>query len=89
MSPAPKKGGADGGTGAAQALSALEGALRQAVASAPRDQVVKAIAAKPTKGTTEPENQQPVRPIIIKKAKVTPDPIPQHAAVASGGEKKD
>lgn len=33
------------GTGPAEALSALEEALRQALASAPRDQVVKCIAA--------------------------------------------
>jgi hypothetical protein len=35
----------DRGTGPAEALSALEEALRQALASAPRDQVVKCIAA--------------------------------------------
>jgi hypothetical protein len=36
--------GAPGATGPAEALSALEEALRQALASAPREQVVKAIA---------------------------------------------
>jgi hypothetical protein len=36
---------ADRGTGAPEALSALEEALRQALASAPRDQVVKCIAS--------------------------------------------
>jgi Arc/MetJ-type ribon-helix-helix transcriptional regulator len=33
------------GTGAAEALSALEAALRQALASVPRDQIVKCIAS--------------------------------------------
>jgi hypothetical protein len=37
--------GADRGTGAPEALSALEEALRQALASAPRDQIVKCIAS--------------------------------------------
>jgi hypothetical protein len=40
-----KRDGAGQGTGAAEALSALEEALRQALASVPRDQVVKCIAA--------------------------------------------
>jgi hypothetical protein len=40
-----KRDGSGGGTEAAEALSALEAALRQALASAPRDQVVKCIAA--------------------------------------------
>ena len=40
-----KRDDADRGTGPAEALSALEKALRQALASAPRDQVVKRIAA--------------------------------------------
>jgi hypothetical protein len=39
------KDGAPRATGPAEALSALEEALRQALASAPRDQVVKCIAA--------------------------------------------
>jgi Arc/MetJ-type ribon-helix-helix transcriptional regulator len=40
----PKRDDAGRGTGPAEALSALEDALRQALASAPRDQVVKCIA---------------------------------------------
>jgi hypothetical protein len=43
MSADPNAGDADRAAGAAGALSALEAALRQALASAPRDQVVKAI----------------------------------------------
>jgi Arc/MetJ-type ribon-helix-helix transcriptional regulator len=43
--PDRKRDDADRGTGPAEALSALEEALRQALASAPRDQVVKRIAA--------------------------------------------
>ena len=39
-----KRDKANPGTGSAEALSALEEALRQALASAPRDQVVKCIA---------------------------------------------
>jgi hypothetical protein len=39
-----KRDDAGRGTGSAEALSALEEALRQALASAPRDQVVKCIA---------------------------------------------
>lgn len=45
MSADPKKGDADRGAGTAEALSALEEALRRALASAPRDQVVKRIVA--------------------------------------------
>jgi hypothetical protein len=41
----PKRDDAGRGTGPVEALSALEEALRQALASAPRDQVVKCIAA--------------------------------------------
>jgi len=41
----PKRDNPGRGTGAAEALSTLEEALRQALASAPRDQVVKCIAA--------------------------------------------
>jgi Arc/MetJ-type ribon-helix-helix transcriptional regulator len=41
-----KRGSAGQGTGAAEALSALEEALRQALASAPRDQVVRCIATE-------------------------------------------
>jgi Arc/MetJ-type ribon-helix-helix transcriptional regulator len=41
----PIRDDAGRGTGAAEALSALEAALRQALTSAPRDQVVKCIAA--------------------------------------------
>jgi hypothetical protein len=41
----PKRDDPGRGTGAAEALSTLEEALRQALASAPRDQVVKCIAA--------------------------------------------
>ncbi len=44
MSADPHKGDADRGEGTAEALSALEEALRRALASAPRDQVVKLIA---------------------------------------------
>jgi hypothetical protein len=40
----PDKDGAPGATGPAEALSALEEVLRRALASAPRDQVVKCIA---------------------------------------------
>jgi len=40
-----KRDDADRGMGPAEALSALEEALRRALASAPRDQVVKCIAA--------------------------------------------
>ena len=40
-----KRDDADRGTGSGEALSALEEALRQALASAPRDQVVKCLAA--------------------------------------------
>jgi malonyl CoA-acyl carrier protein transacylase len=41
----PKRDDSGRGTGAAEALSTLEEALRQALASVPRDQVVKRIAA--------------------------------------------
>jgi Arc/MetJ-type ribon-helix-helix transcriptional regulator len=40
----PKRDDSGRGTGAAEALSTLEEALRQALASVPRDQVVKCIA---------------------------------------------
>lgn len=43
--PDRRRDDADRGTGPAEALSALEEALRQALASAPRDQVVQRIAA--------------------------------------------
>ena len=45
MNAGQKGDAADRGTEAAAALSGLEAALRQALASAPRDQVVKRIAA--------------------------------------------
>jgi hypothetical protein len=44
MSAGPHKRDTGGRPGAAEALSGLEAALRQALASAPRDQVVKCIA---------------------------------------------
>jgi Arc/MetJ-type ribon-helix-helix transcriptional regulator len=45
MNAGREKGSADRGTGAPEALSTLEAALRQALASVPRDQVVKCIAS--------------------------------------------
>jgi hypothetical protein len=45
MSADPKRGNIDRREGTAEALSALEEALRHALASAPRDQVVKCVVA--------------------------------------------
>jgi cyclophilin family peptidyl-prolyl cis-trans isomerase len=44
--------------------------------------VVKKIAAKPVKGTMEPESQIPVSPTVMKKVTVRPDPLEKTPPIA-------
>jgi hypothetical protein len=82
-----KRDDADRGTGPAEALSALEEALRQALASAPRDQVVKCIAAAlPAEVVLDPSvrlHESKVRKVSVSMPEELADAV--RARTGAGG----